>query len=735
MKQPTARPHRLSHRTLAAALATALLWAAGSVPAQAQGDPSGPPDEVTAAGAPVGVQQTTPVATSTAAAPADQAKTGPAGPPPLTGPRHHQRAAARTTEVARTQVQTAQKAVAPQLVDTGGTVYGWTWDDYSPPPLGGITVELWRQDSASGSPVASAVTDGYGYYDFEHLAPGQYLLKFSGRGLVTEWWNDASSRQSATIITIGAGDAPVRADAELARVGSVTATVTSSAKKPISGQGLALQVWDKDQSEWVQVDYLFTDSKGKVTFANLPFNVYLVADWELPKGARLAVEGNYVMLHSYSGAMIPDVLWPLPTGEPGTGIPQKVDRGVGTWKKTTFGYQWLRDGASISKATAATYTPGTADRDHQLQVKVTSKVGNNSFTAISPVTWPIMQTKVPIITGPVAAGSTVTAVPGTWEEDMTFSYQWYANGKAISGATKPALTLTSSQKGKKLTVKVSGSFPGYPAKASRISAATGKVATAGTPTVSGSYVVGSTVKAKPGSWTKKTKFSYQWLRDGVAIRKATKASYKLTKADAGRLITVRVTGKLSGYATVARESKPAAKVLLAGTPSISGTAGTGLTLTARPGTWSPGASFTYRWYANNKAISGQTRQTLLLGSGQAGKKITVKVTGTLTGHATATTTSKATAKVLAVGTVTTTGTMAIGSTLKARPGSWTKKTKFSYQWLRDGVAIRKATKASYQLATADLGALVTVRVTGKLSGYATVASTSSSSIPVVTTAP
>ena len=80
------------------------------------------------------------------------------------------------------------------------------------------------------------------------------------------------------------------------------------------------------------------------------------------------------------------------------------------------------------------------------------------------------------------------------------------------------------------------------------------------PTISGTAKVGKTLKAKTGSWSPKPAFSYRWYRSGTAIPGATKASYKLTKADKGKRITVKVTGKRSGWETLARTSKKTAKV-------------------------------------------------------------------------------------------------------------------------------------------------------------------------------
>jgi hypothetical protein len=41
--------------------------------------------------------------------------------------------------------------------------------------------------------------------------------------------------------------------------------------------------------------------------------------------------------------------------------------------------------------------------------------------------------------------------------------------------------------------------------------------------------------------------TYQWLRDGRAIARATARTYRLTAADAGRRIAVRITGRATGY--------------------------------------------------------------------------------------------------------------------------------------------------------------------------------------------
>ena len=60
---------------------------------------------------------------------------------------------------------------------------------------------------------------------------------------------------------------------------------------------------------------------------------------------------------------------------------------------------------------------------------------------------------------------------GTWSPAATtYTYRWYRNGVAISGATHTTYKLTTSDKGKQITVKVTGAKSGY-LTAAKVSAA------------------------------------------------------------------------------------------------------------------------------------------------------------------------------------------------------------------------------------------------------------------------
>ena len=90
------------------------------------------------------------------------------------------------------------------------------------------------------------------------------------------------------------------------------------------------------------------------------------------------------------------------------------------------------------------------------------------------------------------------------------------------------------------------------------------------PTISGDAVVGQTLTAVVPEWTPAPSFSYQWLRNGSTIRGATESSYTLTSADAGRQISVRVTGSRVSYLPVTVTSSRTNKVLSAFRLAVNG---------------------------------------------------------------------------------------------------------------------------------------------------------------------
>lgn len=88
------------------------------------------------------------------------------------------------------------------------------------------------------------------------------------------------------------------------------------------------------------------------------------------------------------------------------------------------------------------------------------------------------------------------------------------------------------------------------------------------PSVSGTPQVGRTLTAAPGSWNiAGVTFTYQWLRDGAPIARATARTYRATAADARHRLAVKVTATKAGHAPGVAQSSLSKMVTRAVTKS------------------------------------------------------------------------------------------------------------------------------------------------------------------------
>lgn len=247
------------------------------------------------------------------------------------------------------------------------------------------------------------------------------------------------------------------------------------------------------------------------------------------------------------------------------------------------------------------------------------------------------------------------------------------------------------------------------------------------PQITGVATVGQTLTADAGSWSPEPKsVAYQWLRNGAPIQGATSSSYQLVGADGGAAISVQVTasadGTEDGSATSEAVTIGAGTLLPTALPTIGGTAKVGSKLTATAGTWPTGTTTSYQWNRNGKAIAGATAAAYTLQAADAKAAVSVTVTAKLTGYDTATAESHAVT--VAQGTFVVkhkpkaTGQPKVGRKLKAKGVSFSPKpARVTYQWLRNGKAIKGATHATYQVKKQDAGRRITVRVTAHAAGY------------------
>lgn len=142
-----------------------------------------------------------------------------------------------------------------------------------------------------------------------------------------------------------------------------------------------------------------------------------------------------------------------------------------------------------------------------------------------------------------------TTRDGTWQQSVTIP-----KGSATGAWTVKLFPLTDTRGNRSTgfqhlaTLNVTASLPTL----SAIPA----------PTVSGTAKVGGSLTAVPGTWSPApVALTYHWYRSGVATTGATSPTYKLTASDVGKSITVRVTGRKTGYATASKTSAPTAAII------------------------------------------------------------------------------------------------------------------------------------------------------------------------------
>ena len=560
-----------------------------------------------------------------------------------------------------------------------------------------------------------------------------------------------TAAQVGTVITlsvIGAkGNVVTKTSAPSATVLPGTQTLTPT--PTITGTpkvGVALTAvkgtWDNQTTQTFQWTVGGIDVPGATTSTYTP----VAADFGKTVTVKvISIRAGYTTVTKESAATVvvaigTQTLTPTPaiSGTPQVGVQLSAE--AGTWDVGVgLSYQWLAGGVNVPSATAATFTPTAAEADKKMSVSVTGhKDGYTDVTKTSAETAVVALGTLTVTGDPDIGGSDhkvgvqLTAVTGTWDDGVTFTYQWTADTFDIPGATGSTYTPVVTDVGKSIGLKVTGHKDGYAdiTKTSMHSTSAidpGDQGGTPTPTITGTPKVAVQLTANPGTWDDGVVLTYQWTVDSANVSGATDPTYTPVAGDLGKVVTVKVTGTKEGFTPVTKESNPTLGVLAGDltntpTPTVGGTAKVAQLLTATAGTWDAGVALSYQWTAGGTNIAGATAGSYTVVAGDVGKVITVKVTGTKTGYATVIKESLPTAVVAKADLTTTptptiTGTARFGETLIALPGNWDAGVTLAYRWLADGVAVDGAIGSGYLLEAADVGKSFVVVVTGSKAGF------------------
>lgn len=312
------------------------------------------------------------------------------------------------------------------------------------------------------------------------LVPGSYVLCFRALRRVPECWHDKPLQDADDLVVTSLGEQVTGIHAELARTFTIRARVVGAEGSGLAGAKVVLHARQPDGTyepsiytagEEGRVEMVVLPGTYKVEFRHDGYLTEWYDDALFPEGATEVTGGQ-----DENDAELGDVVLtgrftvsspPTVSGTPR--VDQTLTASPGTWSPAaTFTWQWLADNFRISGATGPTYKVRPADVGKKIRVRVTAtRAGYQTRGATSAATTPVARatfvvTRAASISGTLRVGYLLTANPPlTSPAPAATRYQWLRNGLPIAGATARTYRLTSTDKGKRLGVRITLTRPGY----------------------------------------------------------------------------------------------------------------------------------------------------------------------------------------------------------------------------------------------------------------------------------
>ena len=262
-----------------------------------------------------------------------------------------------------------------------------------------------------------------------------------------------------------------------------TLSITNSVAPAVTGswtEGTTLSASTGTWSTSGTYTYQWQSSSDNSTWENIASatsSTYTLTSSEASKYVRVQVINTssagsgvaYSVARSKVGSPFNTTL-PAITGTIKVGSTQTVSTGTWSNTPTAYSYQWQKsaDGISwtnLSGETASTYVP-TFDVAN-LRIRVSVGAGNavetaTVTTAIISGFLPPQATAIPVVTGTMTVGQTLTSTSGTWPGTIdSYVYQWQRSSDSgvtwtnISGATASTYVLVAADAGYQIRSQVS----------------------------------------------------------------------------------------------------------------------------------------------------------------------------------------------------------------------------------------------------------------------------------------
>jgi hypothetical protein len=340
------------------------------------------------------------------------------------------------------------------------------------------------------------------------------------REYATEFYDNQTSLESDATQDLVIASTATRSgvNAELALSSEISGVVTNALDAPFPATEVEALI--KSGTHWYPIGYDVTASDGTYQLEGLPTGTYRVrfnahmggSDHEIEFWNNVGRLANATDVPVGDNVTVPEINAKIVAGEhdnevgpsftntaPPTisGAPvvgQTLTAGTGSWTPTPnrFYFEWYRDGQYIEDADASTYvltaadlgktiTAGVAAGDEYSEYEYgyaesapTAPVASTPPVVTPPVvTPPVVTPPAPVVDIPTALAKALAAIKVTGKAKVgktlkvanldldlrtavTYKLQWFAGTKKIKKATKSKLKVLKSMKGKKISVKVTG---------------------------------------------------------------------------------------------------------------------------------------------------------------------------------------------------------------------------------------------------------------------------------------
>ena len=384
-----------------------------------------------------------------------------------------------------------------------GSIAG-TVTDQNGDPMAGIEVSVIRSGAGFNGVVGEDVTDATGAFRVDDIEahPYHHVGFTDPTGTyATEFYPDSAGETGANWVAVTANTVTEGVDATLELGASISGRLTRVTGAPVVGSPVQL-FWSPTSNGGSSARYLVTDDTGHYAMEGIKPGRYILQfgdvvsslyDWEywddkpdFTSATPLVLAGGDVLtgIDAVIDKPVRNLVAPTISGVARVGDSLSASPGTWTPSGTPITYRWVvgSDNVPGDDPTGPTYVPTAADVGQVIRVyaigtypgwpPVSASSSPTAPVLAAPVTTPLPPPPAPAVTltcevrprvkGTLRVGQVVRVSQGVWKpSEVTFRYQWYLGGKAITDATHRRLTLKTRYVGKRLTVRVKAKAAGY----------------------------------------------------------------------------------------------------------------------------------------------------------------------------------------------------------------------------------------------------------------------------------